>query len=234
LGNRLASIKSFSLSFYDAIKRNMNLQSWLTLVQQHRAIAVIRAPQLKLGREMAKAVAAGGMKLIEITWDSDRPAQLIQHLKADLPDCTIGTGTVLTVEQLRDAIAADVSYVFTPHLNLELIRVAVDREIPMIPGALTPTEIVAAWQAGASSVKVFPVKALGGASYIQCLQAPLGEIPLIPTGGVTIDNAKDLIAAGAIAIGLAGTLFPKQALESGNWDAITQQAQSLMNTLKGA
>ncbi len=209
----------------------MNTPSWLTVVRQQRAIAVIRAPQFELGRQMARAISAGGMKLIEITWDSDRPAQLIRQLQSELPDCTIGTGTVLTLEHLQDAIAAKVAFVFTPHVNIELIRKAVDREVPIIPGALTPTEIVTAWQAGASSVKVFPVQALGGAGYIRSLQAPLGQIPLIPTGGVTFENAQDLIDAGAVAIGLAGNLFPKDALRSQNWAAITQQASTLMKLL---
>ncbi len=209
----------------------MKTQSWLTFVRQHQAIAVIRAPQFELGRQMAKAVAAGGMKLIEITWDSDRPAKLIHQLRAELPDCTIGTGTVLTLGQLQAAIAAEVAFVFTPHVNVDLIRMAVDRDIPIIPGALTPTEIVTAWQAGASSVKVFPVQALGGASYIRSLQAPIGQIPLIPTGGVTFENALGLIEAGAVAIGLAGSLFPKQAMQAQNWEAITHQAKTLMQML---
>lgn len=198
---------------------------------QQRAIAVIRAPQFELGRQMARAIAAGGMKVIEITWDSDRPAQLIHQLQSELPDCIIGTGTVLTLDQLQAAIAANVAFVFTPHVNIELIQRAVDREVPIIPGALTPTEIVTAWQAGASSVKVFPVQALGGADYIRSLQAPIGQIPLIPTGGVTFENAQDLIDAGAVAIGLAGNLFPKAALNSQNWAAITQQASTLMKLL---
>ncbi len=209
----------------------MKTQSWLTAMRQQRAIAVIRAPQFELGRQMARAIAAGGMKVIEITWDSDRPAQLIHQLQSELPDCIIGTGTVLTLDQLQAAIAANVAFVFTPHVNVELIQRAVDREVPIIPGALTPTEIVTAWQAGASSVKVFPVQALGGADYIRSLQAPIGQIPLIPTGGVTFENAQDLIDAGAVAIGLAGNLFPKAALNSQNWAAITQQASTLMKLL---
>ena len=219
------------LTFVWNIFRRMKTQSWLTIVRQQRAIAVIRAPEFELGRQMAKAVAAGGMKLIEITWDSDRPAKLIHQLQLELPDCTIGAGTVLTLEQLQDAIAAEVAFVFTPYVNVDLIRVAVDRDIPIIPGALTPTEIVTAWQAGASSVKVFPVQALGGASYIRSLQAPIGQIPLIPTGGVTFENAPALIEAGAVAIGLAGSLFSKQAMQSQNWAAITQQAKTLIKLL---
>ncbi|KAM3090081.1 bifunctional 4-hydroxy-2-oxoglutarate aldolase/2-dehydro-3-deoxy-phosphogluconate aldolase [Phormidesmis sp. 146-35] len=210
----------------------MKADSWLAKLRAHRAIAVIRAPTLNLGREMAKAVALGGMKLIEITWDSDRPAQLIHELRNELSDCTIGTGTVFTLHQLQLAIEAGAEFVFTPHVNLHLIERAIEQEIPMIPGALTPTEIVMAWQAGASSVKVFPVQALGGSRYMQSLQAPLAHIPLIPTGGVSLDNAKELVAAGAIAVGLSGNLFPKWAVENQDWDAIVQQSKSLMQGLE--
>jgi 2-dehydro-3-deoxyphosphogluconate aldolase / (4S)-4-hydroxy-2-oxoglutarate aldolase len=210
----------------------MKTESWLAKLQAHRAIAVIRAPKLELGREMAKAVAAGGMKLIEITWDSDRPAQLINELRNELSDCTIGTGTLFTLEQLQSVIAAGAEFVFTPHVNPRLIHRAIEQEIPMIPGALTPTEIVMAWQSGASSVKVFPVQALGGVSYLHSLQAPLGQIPLIPTGGVTLDNAADLVAAGAIAVGLSGHLFPQQAIQNRDWDAIVQQSRTLMQRLE--
>ncbi len=210
----------------------MKTESWLRALQAHRAIAVIRAPTLNLGREMAKAVAAGGMRLIEITWDSDRPAQLINELRSELSDCTIGTGTIFTLDQLQRAIDAGAEFVFTPHVNLPLIHQAIEQEIPIIPGALTPTEIVMAWQAGANSVKVFPVQALGGASYIQSLQTPLGQIPMIPTGGVSLDTAKDLLAAGAIAVGLSGNLFPKWAIENQDWEAIEQQSKTLMQRLE--
>lgn len=210
----------------------MSEQSWSKLVQQQRAIAVIRAPHFALGLSMAKAVAAGGIHLIEITWNSQRAAELIHQLRRELPTCTIGTGTLLDREQARQAIAAGAEFLFTPHLDLALIRTALDQGVPIIPGALSPTEIVAAWQAGASSVKVFPVQAMGGASYIQSLQGPLGHIPLIPTGGVTLENAANFLAAGAIGVGLSSHLFPKSALESGNWSAITEQAQALMQSLQ--
>lgn len=206
-------------------------QDWLALLERFRAIAVIRAPQLEIGYQMAKAVAEGGMRLIEITWNSGRSPALIHQLRQNLPDCTIGTGTLLDETQLRDAIAAGAQFLFTPHVAPNLIQIAVAQNVPMIPGALSPTEIVSAWQAGASSVKVFPVQALGGAAYIQSLQAPLSNIPLIPTGGVTLENALSFLTAGAVAVGLSGSLFPKQAVAEGNWDTITQQAQMLMHRL---
>ena len=130
---------------------------------------------------MAKAVASGGMNLIEITWNSDRPADLIGQLRAELPTCTIGTGTLLNLDQMEQAIAAGAQFLFTPHVDPVMIQAAVSQGIPIIPGALSPTEIVTAWTAGASCVKVFPVGAVGGATYIKSLQGPLGQIPLIPT-----------------------------------------------------
>ncbi len=209
----------------------MKIKTWLELLEQQRSIAVIRSESQHLGQSMAKAVAAGGMQLIEITWNSERPADLIAQLRADLPHCLIGTGTILNAQHLREAIAAGVQFLFTPHVDVGLIQLALEHEIPIVPGALSPSEIVQAWQAGAPTVKVFPVQAVGGAEYIRSLQGPLGQIPLIPTGGVTLENARQFIQSGAIAVGLAGSLFPKRAIQQQDWAAITQQAQSLMSRL---
>lgn len=210
----------------------MTNQDWYTLLQQYRAIAVIRAPQFEVGYHMAKAAAAGGIRLLEITWNSDRAADLIYALRLELLHCTIGTGTVLNQTQLQDAIAAGAQFLFTPHVAPSLIECAIAKAVPMIPGALSPTEILSAWQAGASSVKVFPVQAVGGAAYIQSLQGPLGQIPLIPTGGVTLENASAFLAAGAVAVGLSGNLFPKRAIVTENWGMITQQAATLIARLE--
>jgi 2-dehydro-3-deoxyphosphogluconate aldolase / (4S)-4-hydroxy-2-oxoglutarate aldolase len=210
-----------------------SVQTWLTLIQQQRSIAVIRAEQLNQGRNMAKAVAAGGMKLIEITWNSDRATDLIEQLRQDLPDCMIGTGTLLTLEQVQQAIAVGAQFLFTPHTNPAMIQAAGDRNIPIVPGALSPTEIITAWQAGATAVKVFPIQAVGGASYIKSLQGPLGQIPLIPTGGVSLENAKTFLDAGAIAVGLSGQLFPRAAIESGDWMQVTRLSRQLMQNLAG-
>ena len=206
-------------------------QSWRKLLRQYRAIAVIRTDNIQQGINMAKAVAAGGMDIIEITWNSYQPGEIIRQLKQDLPHCTIGTGTILTLEELKEAIAAGIQFCFTPHVNQTLIETAIKHHIPIIPGALSPTEIITAWQAGASCVKVFPVQAIGGIAYIKGLQGPLGSIPLIPTGGVTLDNAAYFLEAGAIAVGLSSQLFPRHALDDQEWDIITQQAQLLMERL---
>ncbi|MBE9192830.1 bifunctional 4-hydroxy-2-oxoglutarate aldolase/2-dehydro-3-deoxy-phosphogluconate aldolase [Gloeocapsopsis crepidinum LEGE 06123] len=207
------------------------MKAWLDLLQRHRAIAVIRTTQSAQGYQMAKAVVAGGMHLIEVTWTSDKSAELIARLQAELPHCTIGTGTLLNLEQLNNAIAAGAKFLFSPHCDTAMIRAAVQQNIPIIPGALSPTEIVHAYTAGASGVKVFPIQAVGGASYIKSLQGPLGHIPLIPTGGVTLSNAREFIVAGAIAVGLASELFPKHLVDTENWEAISQHAKTLMEQL---
>lgn len=209
----------------------MSTQDWLSQLYKQRAIAVIRAPELELGLQMALAVASGGMRLIEITWNSDRPGKLITQLRDQLPECTIGTGTLFNLQQLEDAIACGSQFLFTPHVDSAMIQAAVIKNIPIIPGALSPTEIVSAWVYGASCVKVFPVQAMGGANYIKSLQGPLGHIPVIPTGGVTVENAKELIQAGAIAVGLSGELFPQQLVKAENWQAIAQIARGLMQKL---
>lgn len=206
-------------------------QAWLEQLKTHRAIAVLRTQDLTLGRTLAHAVVAGGMRLVEITWNSVEPDKLIAELRDTFPDCWIGTGTVLTVADLKAAIACGSQFCFTPHLNPQLIETAVNAGIPIIPGALTPTEIVTAWQAGASAVKVFPVQAVGGMDYIKALQGPLGNIPLIPTGGVTLDNATAFIQAGAIAVGLSGQLFPTQLIKTADWHAIQQRVVALRQRL---
>lgn len=208
-----------------------NSSSWLQLLRQQRLIAVIRTNQLSLGRQMAQAMAASGIFIIEITWNSADAPKLIYQLRQELPQCTIGTGTILNQEQLQQAIDAGVQFIFTPHVEPALIASAVAADVPVVPGALSPTEIVTAWQAGASAVKVFPIQAVGGANYIKALQGPLGQIPLIPTGGVTLENAQEFLTAGAIAVGLSGELFPKSLVNAGDWQAIANRAKTLKKQL---
>ncbi len=207
------------------------IDSWQTILQEQKAIAVIRSPELTIGLGMAEAVAAGGIKLIEVTWNSQQPQELISQLRARLPHCIIGAGTILNHSQLQNAIACGAQFLFAPHFDLQLLQNAIAQEIPFVPGVLSPTEIVHAWQAGATAVKVFPIKTVGGADYIQSLQGPLGQIPLIPTGGVTIDNARLMLAAGAIAVGLSTNLFLPSLVREQNWQAITHRTQSLIATI---
>ncbi|NEQ36323.1 MAG: bifunctional 4-hydroxy-2-oxoglutarate aldolase/2-dehydro-3-deoxy-phosphogluconate aldolase [Okeania sp. SIO3I5] len=203
-------------------------ENWLETLRKNRVIAVIRTSKMELARQMAKAVAAGGIRIIEITWNTHQATELITLLRSELPTCTIGTGTLLTLEELQKALKIGCQFVFTPHTNPVMIQTAKIAGVPIIPGALSPTEIVTAWQAGASCVKIYPISAVGGTNYIKSLQRPLGEIPLIPTGGVTLENAQEFIKAGAIAVGLSGKLFPEKLIIAEDWEAIAQQAQALV------
>jgi 2-dehydro-3-deoxyphosphogluconate aldolase / (4S)-4-hydroxy-2-oxoglutarate aldolase len=206
--------------------------SWLSILRQYRAIAVIRSPRFDLGLSMAEAVARGGMRLIEITWNSEQPETLIAELRVRLPHCLIGAGTILDVNQLQNAIACGAQFIFSPHFNPNLVEIAVHRhQIPYIPGVLSPTEIVTAWQTGASALKVFPINAMGGASYLKSLQAPLAGIPLIPTGGVTVENASAMLSAGAVAVGLSGSLFAEELVKTGNWTQISDRANNLLSQI---
>lgn len=209
----------------------MSDQSWLSQLKQHKIIAVVRAAEVSLTRQLALAVASGGMQLIEITWNSAGATELIAQLRVELPNCTIGTGTLLNLQQMREAIAAGAQFLFTPHVDPVMIKAALDIGVPIIPGALSPTEMITAWSSGATCVKVFPVEAVGGVRYIKSLRGPLGHIPLIPTGGVTLENAKEFLQAGAAAVGLSSQLFPQEFVDTGNWEAIAQKTQNLIQKI---
>jgi len=208
------------------------VNSWLNLLQRHRIIAVVRADNVGVAREMALAAAAGGIKLIEIAWNTDRAESLIPKLQQELPDCKIGTGTVLDLDMAERAIACGCKFLFTPHTNPELIAKGIEHNIPVIAGALTPTEIITAWQAGAAAVKVFPIKVIGGVDYLRCLQPVLRDIPLIPTGGITLQNADKFLEAGAIAVGISSDLFSSEAIMEDDWTMIIARSQALIQKVQ--
>jgi 2-dehydro-3-deoxyphosphogluconate aldolase / (4S)-4-hydroxy-2-oxoglutarate aldolase len=199
-------------------------KNWLEFVRSHQIIAVIRASDWRIGRKMAQAVADGGIRLIEITANSDRPWELIAQLRIELPHCSIGVGTVLSLADVRESIACGAEYIFTPHVDRDIISATIKAEIPIVAGALTPTEIITAWNLGATAIKVFPIQSVGGVSYLEVLQGPIGHIPLIPTGGINVHNAHAFLAAGAIAVGFAGGLFPPGEIARADWASIRNRS----------
>ena len=160
---------------------------------------------------IADALAEGGIRAFELTLNDpqDDALRAIQaasrHVGGGSP-IAIGAGTVLSVEAARRAIDAGATFLVSPHFDPEIVGWAVERGIPMLPGAATPTEVLAAWRAGAAAVKVFPASALGPA-FLRELHGPFPDIPLQPTGGITVENAADYIRAGAIAVGMGSWLF---------------------------
>ena len=207
-------------------------QDWLKLLARHPAIAIVRAADVETGLSMAKAAAAGGFKLIEVAWNNNaNPPQMMEAIRRSLPDCLVGAGTVLDESDLASAIASGAQFCFTPHTDGQLIEVAIAQNIPIVAGAMTPTEILTAWRAGATSVKVFPISVLGNEAYIRSLKGPLNDIPLVPTGGVTSESAPALLAAGAVAVGLSTALFPAKEVAIANWAAIEARSRYLLALL---
>ncbi|NEO84317.1 MAG: bifunctional 4-hydroxy-2-oxoglutarate aldolase/2-dehydro-3-deoxy-phosphogluconate aldolase [Spirulina sp. SIO3F2] len=199
--------------------------AWLNQLENSPIIAVVRAATPEIAYQMAVCAIEGGLASIEITWNTPHAQQLVRRLSQAFPNRAIGVGTILTVEQLQQAADVDAAFAFAPHTNVPLIQMARSLGIPIIPGALTPSEIVTAWQAGATAVKVFPIQAVGGAAYLQAIAAPLNDIPLIPTGGVTLEQTPELLQAGAIAVGLSSQLFPRQLVQTEDWAGITRRIQ---------
>lgn len=190
----------------------MVVHPWLTQLQTAPHIAILRlkpsAQSVDWGYRLGALALNLGVQHLELTWaDPHLTLGLLERFRQDFPHHTIGLGTILTAHQYHQGIEAGSQFCFSPITCPTLLALAHDRGVPLIPGAATPTEIFMAHQAGAIAVKVFPIKTLGLAQYIRCLQDPLGSIPLIPTGGVTLDNAPDLLAAGSLAVGISGGLF---------------------------
>lgn len=202
----------------------------LARLRGHRAIAVIRTDAIAVGLAMAQAAAEGGLRALEVTWTCHQPTALVAALRRALPDCWIGAGTLRSPGAVQEAIAAGAQFCFMPHTDPAAIAVAVQAKIPAIPGALSPTEVVSAWEAGASAVKIFPADAVGGPAYIKALAPVLPDIPLVPTGGITPTNAGDFWAAGAAAVGLASCIFPPEAIAAADWATVGTLAQRLAKT----
>jgi 2-dehydro-3-deoxyphosphogluconate aldolase/(4S)-4-hydroxy-2-oxoglutarate aldolase len=174
-----------------------------------RVVAVARHLDAGSAPVVGAALSRGGVSVMEITLNEPR-AQALRAVgalvrAADTFGGLVGAGTVLTVEAARQAVAEGAAFIVMPHIDGAIVRWCVEHGIPCVPGALTPTEVLAAWQAGASAVKLFPASSVGP-GYIAQLRGPFPDIPLVPTGGVSADDAGTWIAAGAVAVGLGGWL----------------------------
>ena len=182
-------------------------------------VAVIRAKGVDHAAEICRALLAGGLRALELTYTTPDCCEAIARMVDEMGDsAVIGVGTVRSVAQLEQAHAAGARFAVSPHYEPDLLAAALDLGIPMMPGGLTPTEIVQAWTAGAAAVKIFPGSAVGP-DYIKAVKAPLPDIHMMPTGGVSLGNMKDWFAAGAVAVGMGGNLA------SGSPEQIEQAAR---------
>lgn len=199
-------------------------------------VAVIRADS---GGEnlvrAVEAVAEGGVHCIEVTMTTPGALECIALAAKKLAgaDVLLGVGSVLDAETCRMAILAGAQYVVAPTLSIPTIQMARRYGKPVLPGAYTPTEILTAWENGADMVKVFPSDA-GGPGYIKAIKGPLPQIPLVPTGGVTVDNVGDFLKAGASAVGVGGNLVSAKLMKAGDYAGITANARAFADAVRAA
>jgi 2-dehydro-3-deoxyphosphogluconate aldolase / (4S)-4-hydroxy-2-oxoglutarate aldolase len=198
-------------------------------------VPVIRANSSEEALRVVEAIKNGGVSTLEITMTVPGAVQVIEELARRLGDeAIVGAGTVLDAETARICILAGARFVVSPALNLNTILLCHRYNIPVFPGALTPTEVITAWEAGADIVKVFPCNAAGGASYIKSLKAPFPQVELIPTGGVSLQTAAGFIKAGSAALGVGADLVDLTALRAGNAQQITQNARQYVEIIREA
>lgn len=213
----------------------MNKQDVLRQVAEVGLVPVVRAASAEEAMQVIEAIRAGGVPVLEITMTVPRAVKVIEEV-ADRygSEVIVGAGTVLDAETARACILAGASFVVSPALNLETIELCRRYAIAVMPGALTPTEVVAAWQAGADVVKVFPCGALGGAKYLKSLKAPLPQVEMIPTGGVSLQTASDFIEAGAFALGVGADLVDTKAIRAGQPEKVTEAARAYLSRVREA
>lgn len=198
-------------------------------------IPVLRAKSTAQGRAVVKAMIAGGVNVVEVTMTVPGAVDLLKELKREYDgELLLGAGTVTTAEQAQATIDAGAEFVVSPSFHPEVISVTKSNKKISCPGALTPTEAITAWNAGADYVKIFPCSAVGGASYLKALLAPFPQLKMIPTGGVTLDTAASYVKAGARALGVGSDLVNLAAVDAGHAETITETAKAYLKVLAEA
>ena len=208
-------------------------QDFLKLIGESGAIGIIRIQTAEDLLAIAGALHRGGLNCLEITMNTPGALRAIESAREKLPQVLLGAGTVLDAISAREAILAGAQFLVTPTVKLDVLEVAHRYGVPAIIGAMTPTEILTAWEAGADMVKVFPASILGP-KYLQEIHGPLPQIPLVPTGGITAENAGEFIRAGAVAVCVGSWLVDKKAVAEGRFEVLTERARQLVEAVRRA
>lgn len=206
----------------------------LARIRSTGLVPVIRAGSADEAAQAADAIAAGGVDVMEITMTVPGAVDAIRALIARAPNVLVGAGTVLDADAARECIDAGARFIVSPSFDPGTIATCNDAGVAVLPGALTPTEVVAAWRAGADLVKVFPAGSVGGPSYIKALKAPLPQIEVVPTGGVNLKTAGDFIRAGAAALGVGSDLVDLAALRRGEAHVLSERARQFVRIVREA
>ena len=208
-------------------------QDSLKLIGESGAIGIIRIQTAEDLLSIAGALYRGGLNCLEITMNTPGALRAIESAREKLPQVLLGAGTVLDAISAREAILAGAQFLVTPTVKLDVLEVAHRYGVPAIIGAMTPTEILTAWEAGADMVKVFPASVLGP-KYLQEIHGPLPQIPLVPTGGITAENAGEFIRTGAVAVCVGSWLVDKKAVAEGRFEVLTERARQLVEAVRRA
>jgi len=205
------------------------------IIERVGLIPVLRAKSVAQGRAVVDAMIAGGVTVVEVTMTVPGAIDLLKELKREYgSQLLLGSGTVTTAAQAEATIDAGAEFVVSPSLHPDVIAVTRANNKISCPGALTPTEAITAWGAGADYVKIFPASAVGGASYLKSLLAPFPHLKIIPTGGVTLQTAESFIKAGARALGVGSDLVNLAAVDAGRPETITETARAYLKVIAGA
>ncbi len=210
-----------------------NKEKAMKLIYDTALIPIIRVESDDIAFKVADAFLDADVFIIEVTMSVPGAIDVVKKLVEQFGEkVLIGTGTVLDGKMARDVIDAGSEFIVSPNYSRELIDTAKEFSIPIIPGALTPTEIYDAYSMGADAVKVFPCGTVGGASYLKAIRGPLPQIPLVPTGGVNLETAGPMLDAGAFALGVGGAITDKKAISEGKFDIITENVRKFIDIVK--
>jgi 2-dehydro-3-deoxyphosphogluconate aldolase/(4S)-4-hydroxy-2-oxoglutarate aldolase len=209
-----------------------NRQDALARVLDSGIVAVIRAPSGELLADVAEALLAGGVEVMEVTFTVPQALDVLQQVAKRIGDrILLGAGTVLDPETARAAILAGAEFIVSPTVNLDVIRLCRRYDKAVMPGAFTPTEVLAAWEAGADIVKIFPSD-VTGPKYIKALRGPLPQVRMMPAGGVNLETAADFLRAGACALGIGGSLVEPKAVAAGDLKRIETLARNYVQIVR--
>jgi 2-dehydro-3-deoxyphosphogluconate aldolase / (4S)-4-hydroxy-2-oxoglutarate aldolase len=209
-------------------------QEVLESVERAGIVAVIRIKEPERLKAVVEAISEGGVRVLEVTMTVPNAVKLIADLAPRMPaGFLLGAGTVVDAETARQVIDAGARFIVSPVFRQEVIDACHARDVSAMPGCFSPTEILNAWDGGADVVKVFPATTLGP-GYIKDVRAPLPQVKLMPTGGVTLDNAGDWIRAGAIAVGVGTSLLDAKAIAAGNYDVLRTNAERIVKNVREA
>ena len=207
----------------------------LALIREVGLVPIVRAPSSEDAFRAAEAIISGGIGIAEITMTVPNAIRVMERVAERYGDkVLLGAGTILDPESCRAALLAGAEFIVTPSLDVRVIEMARRYSKPCFPGALTPTEVLTAWQAGADMVKIFPAGPVGGPKYIKALKGPFPQIDFVPTGGVNLETTPEFIKAGAAAVAVGGELVDVKALREGKVDVITSNARRFMDAVRAA